>query len=75
MKKKYDFSRNFAESETIKSSGKLKAVQFLVNEIAIDEDLLDSNKVYPIYSVYDSFEAGDALMKLLEQENAKLETG
>ena len=53
---------------------KLKAVQFLVNEIAIEEALLDSNKEYPIYSVYDSFEAGDALMKLLEQENAKLET-
>ncbi len=53
---------------------KLKAVQFLVNEIAIEESLLDNNKDYPIYSVYDSFEAGDALMKLLEQENAKLET-
>ncbi len=53
---------------------KLKAVQFLVNEITIEEDLLDSNKVYPIYSVHDSFDAGDALMKLLEQENAKLET-
>lgn len=53
---------------------KLKAAQFLVNEIAIEEDLLDSGKEYPIYSVFDSFEAGDALMKLLEQENAKLET-
>ena len=53
---------------------KLRAVQFLVNEIAIEEALLDSNKEYPIYSVYDSFEVGDALMKLLEQENAKLET-
>ena len=53
---------------------KLRAVQFLVNEMAIEEALLDSNKEYPIYSVYDSFETGDALMKLLEQENAKLET-
>jgi hypothetical protein len=52
---------------------KLKAVQFLVNEMAIEESILDSQKVYPVYSVYDSFEAGDALMKLLEKENAKLE--
>lgn len=53
---------------------KLKAVQFLVNEIAVEEDsLIERGKEYPIYSVYDSFEAGDALMKLLEEENAKLE--
>ncbi len=53
---------------------KLKAVQFLVNEIAVEEDvLLESGNEYPIHSVYDSFEAGDALMQLLEQENAKLE--
>jgi hypothetical protein len=52
---------------------KLKAVQFLVNEMAIEESLLDSQKEYPIYSVYDSFEAGDALMRLLEKENGKLE--
>ncbi len=52
---------------------KLKAVQFLVNEIAVEEDsLIEGGKEYPIYSVYDSFEAGDALMKLLEEENAKL---
>lgn len=53
---------------------KLEAVQFLVNELAIEESLLDNNKSYPNYSVYDSFEAGDALIKLLEQENGKLET-
>lgn len=52
---------------------KLKAVQFLVNEMAIEESLLDSQKEYPVYSVYDSFEAGDALMRLLEKENGKLE--
>jgi hypothetical protein len=53
---------------------KLKAVQFLVNEIAVEEEiLLESGKEYPIHSVYDSYEAGDALLKLLEQENAKLE--
>ncbi len=52
---------------------KLRAVQFLVNEIAIEESLLDNTKEYPIYSIYDSFEAGDALMQLLEKENAKLE--
>ncbi len=52
---------------------KLRAVQFLVNEIAIEESLLDNTKEYPIYSVYDSFGTGDALMQLLEKENAKLE--
>ena len=35
--------------------------------------LLESNTKYAIHSVYDSFEAGDAMMKLLEEENAKLE--
>lgn len=52
---------------------KLQAVQFLVNEIAVEEALLDRNKIYSSYSVYDSFEAGDALLKLLEEENAKRE--
>ncbi len=53
---------------------KLKAVQFLVNEIASEEEnLLESNTKYAIHSVYNSFEAGDAMMKLLEAENAKLE--
>ena len=53
---------------------KLKAVQFLVNEIASEEEnLLESNTKYAIHSVYNSFEAGDAMMKLLEEENAKLE--
>ncbi len=53
---------------------KLKAVQFLMNEIAVEENiLLESGDKYPIHSVYDSFEAGDVLMQLLEEENAKLE--
>ena len=52
---------------------KLKAVQFLVNEMAVEESMLDQNQSYPIYSAFESFEAGDALFKLLEQENAKRE--
>ena len=52
---------------------KLRAVQFLVDEIASEENLLQSDTKYASHSVYGSFEAGDALMKLLEEENAKLE--
>jgi hypothetical protein len=37
------------------------------------ENLLKSNTKYAVHSVYNSFEAGDAMMKLLEEENAKLE--
>ena len=53
---------------------KLEAVQSLFYEFALEFSLLDNNISYPYYSVYDSFEAGDALIKLLEQENGKLET-
>ena len=38
-----------------------------------ETDLLKGNAKYKIHSVYNSFEAGDAMMKLLAEENAKLE--
>ena len=38
-----------------------------------EEKLFENGTKYAVHSVYDSFEAGDAMMKLLEDENTKLE--
>ncbi len=48
---------------------KLKAVQFLVNEIAVEEDaVFENNGNYSIWSPFDSGEAAAKLMEMLEQE-------
>lgn len=54
---------------------KLKAVQFLVNEIAREEEVLFSeNQVYEIWSPYDSFEASETLQQMLIEENENVRT-
>lgn len=48
---------------------KLKAVQFLVNEIAVEEDaVLEHGGRYSIWSPFDSSEAAEKLLELLERE-------
>ena len=48
---------------------KLKAVQFLVTEIAIAEDaVFENGGRYSIWSPFESSEASAKLMELLEQE-------
>lgn len=48
---------------------KLKAVQFLVNEIAVEEDaVFEEGGKYAVWSPFDSGDAAAKLMELLEQE-------
>jgi fibrillarin-like rRNA methylase len=49
---------------------KLKAVQFLVNELAREEDILmHTDETYPIWSPYNSYDAADILLKALNVED------
>ena len=52
-------------------SDKLRAVQFLVVEIAKEEDIaLNSGATYPIWSPYSSVEAADTLLSALKEDQA-----
>jgi hypothetical protein len=50
---------------------KFRLMQFLVLELAREEGmpLLTADAEYPIYTPLNAFEAGDALLNLLEQHN------
>lgn len=49
-------------------SDKLRVVQFLVSELAKEENaLLHVGESYPIWSPYDSFEAASALLDALKE--------
>lgn len=51
---------------------KLLAVQFLVNELAKEENVwFGENQEHEFSSQYESFGASQALLKLLEEEKAK----
>lgn len=48
---------------------KLRAVQYLVSEIAREEDAaFDAGGVHPIWSPYESYEAADVLLAALKEE-------
>lgn len=48
---------------------KLRAVQYLVSEIAREEDAtFDPGEVHPIWSPYESYEAAGVLLAALEEE-------
>jgi len=47
---------------------KLRAVQFLVNEIAKEELPFEMGKEYPIWSPYDSHEAAKTMLEMLEAD-------
>ena len=47
-------------------SDKLRVVQFLVNELAKEENLSDPESDYPIWSPYNSFEAAEKLTEMLK---------
>jgi len=50
---------------------KVRAIQFLANEIAREEGVwFEKNQEHEFFSLYDSFEASQALQKLLEEEKA-----
>jgi hypothetical protein len=48
---------------------KLKALQFLVNELAREEELLHANETYPIWSPFDSYDAAEILLNTLKVED------
>lgn len=48
---------------------KIRAIQFLANEVAKEEDVLfNDGATYEIWSPFDSFEAAEQLNSLLEKE-------
>ena len=53
----------------LKRADKIRAVQFLVNQIAREEDLyFEPNGNYPIWSPHNSDDAATKLRELLESE-------
>lgn len=48
---------------------KIRAMQFLANEVAREEDVyFEEGKVYEIFSPYNSFEAAEQLRRLLNEK-------
>lgn len=54
--------------QKLNHSDKIRALQFLANELAKEENLLEPNKDYPVWSPYNSFEASDRLLEMLKTE-------
>ncbi len=57
------------ELQTLNRADKLRVMQFLVLELAKEEDsLLKSGMSYPVWSPYDAFGAANTLLSLLKVE-------
>ena len=58
------------ELQALPRGDKLRVVQFLVGELAREEESLPfaANAAYPIWSPHDAFEAAAVLQDMLEQE-------
>lgn len=55
--------------KTLNHKDKIRAIQFLANEVAKEEDIsFDEGKTYEIWSPFDSYEAAEQLNTLLEKE-------
>jgi hypothetical protein len=55
--------------KNLNRSEKIHLLQIIVYELAQEEkNLIKSNEKYPIYSPLNAFEAGDTLLKLLEED-------
>jgi hypothetical protein len=51
---------------------KWRAMQFLVSELAKDEEvLLASEPAYPVWSPYDAFDAAESLLTVLEADRQR----
>jgi len=48
---------------------KLRAMQFLVSELAKEEDILLNGQSYPVWSPYNSFDAANILLDALNQDS------
>lgn len=53
---------------------KIRVVQFLVNEIAREENVFSENQEHDFVSQTDSFEASRVLQKLLDEKKADANT-
>ncbi|MBD1840243.1 hypothetical protein H6F78_22400 [Coleofasciculus sp. FACHB-64] len=56
---------------SLSRADKLKVMQFLVLELAKEEDalLLEAGGIYPVWSPYNSHEAAQKLAQLLEEDS------
>lgn len=62
-------ARLFTELGQLNRADKLRIMQFLVIELAKEEGaLLNPNAKYPIWSPYNSYEAANTLMNLLNND-------
>ena len=53
--------------KTLNRKDKIRAIQFLANEVVKEELYFEEGKTYEIYSPYESYEAAAQLRKLLEE--------
>jgi len=60
----------FPTLKTLPRIEKLRLIQFLVFELAQEEDesLLADNRIYPIWTPYNAYDAATTLLKVLEGE-------
>lgn len=59
----------FQELSRLDRADKLRIMQFLVIELAKEEGtLLKSNAQYPIWSPFNSYEAADSLIRMLNDD-------
>ena len=59
--------------KTLNRADKVRAIQFLANEIAREEGIwFEENQQLEFFSLHDSFEAAEVLMKLLEEQKANV---
>jgi len=57
--------------KTLNRADKVRAIQFLANEIAREEGIwFEENQEHEFFSLHDSFEASHALQKLLDEHQA-----
>ena len=56
--------------ETLPKADKLRAIQFLVFELAKDEEinLFESGQSYPVWTPHNAFSAADTLLNALQED-------
>ena len=59
------------ELRKLKRADKLYVMQFLVSELAQEEnELIQPNVAYPIWSPYDAFDAAATMMRVLKESDS-----
>lgn len=64
------FSELLSKLQKLERADKLRAVQFLVSELAKEEDItsLNLDETYPVWSPYNAYEAADSFLQILSEE-------